>query len=69
MLHTYRFLMITGLIVAMLVLAGCTREVVTEVVVTATPDPAAVSAAGRADTHRNGGARDSDSSAGDAPGH
>ena len=41
MLHTNRFLMIMGLIVAMLVLAGCTREVVTEVVVTATPDPAA----------------------------
>jgi len=35
--------MIMVLIVAMLVLAGCTREVVTEVVVTATPDPAAVS--------------------------
>ena len=40
MLHTNKFLMIIGLIVATLVLAGCTREVVTEVVVTATPDPA-----------------------------
>ena len=45
MLHTYRFLMIMGLIVAMLVLVGCTREVVTEVVVTATPDPAATGSA------------------------
>ena len=45
MLHTYRFLMIMGLIVAMLVLVGCTREVVTEVVVTATPDPAAAGSA------------------------
>ena len=44
MLHTYRFSMIIGLIVAMLALAGCTREVVTEVVVTATPDPAGASA-------------------------
>ena len=40
MLHTYRFAMIIGLIVALLALAGCTREVVTEVVVTATPGPA-----------------------------
>ena len=41
MLHTNKFLMIIGLIVALVVLAGCTREVVTEVVVTATPGPAA----------------------------
>ena len=36
--------MIMGLIVALVVLVGCTREVVTEVVVTATPDPSAASA-------------------------
>ncbi len=40
MLHTNKFLMIIGLIMALLVLVGCTREVVTEVVVTATPGPA-----------------------------
>ena len=40
MLHTNKFLMITGLILSLFVLAGCTREVVTEVVVTATPGPA-----------------------------
>ena len=36
--------MIIGLVMALLVLVGCTREVVTEVVVTATPDPAGASA-------------------------
>lgn len=45
MLHTNKFLIIVSLIMALLVLAGCTREVVTEVVVTATPDPASSAAA------------------------
>ena len=40
MLHNRKTLMIIGLIMALLVLVGCTREVVTEVVVTATPGPA-----------------------------
>ena len=44
MQHTNKFLIIFILIMATLVLAGCTREVVTEVVVTATPDPADTSA-------------------------
>ena len=44
MLHTNKFLMIIGLIMALLVLVACTREVVTEVVVTATPGPAGASA-------------------------
>ena len=48
MLHTNKFLMIIGLIMTLVVLAGCTREVVTEVVVTATPDPAAVTAPAQA---------------------
>ena len=44
MLHTNKLLMIIGLIMALVVLVGCTKEVVTEVVVTATPDPAAAGA-------------------------
>ena len=44
MLHTYRFSMIIGLVMALLVLVGCTREVVTEVVVTCYADPAGASA-------------------------
>lgn len=41
MLHTNKLLTIIGLTFALLAFVGCTREVVTEVVVTATPDPAA----------------------------
>ena len=40
MQYTNKFLGIFGLILVLLVLVGCAREVVREVVVTATPDPA-----------------------------
>ena len=41
MLHMNKLLTIFGLTFALLAFVGCTREVVTEVVVTATPNPAA----------------------------